>query len=310
VRCFDVAQNTTTAANIFYVLKDTTTPQIVDNQSGDDNWRSLSGTVYDVKFYDINLRIDPVEKAIGEVEKSGKRVVALVINSPNNPTGAVFSRCELVSIAKLAVENDFWVVSDEIYDRLVYEGGNVSIASLEKEAPDIYERTLTINGPSKSDGVTGIRIGYGAGPKQLIDRMSSWQSHSTSNASSIAQFMALAALDTPEEEYVELNKKFKARRGLALKLLSEIPLLSCHEPKGAFYLWVNCSHLFGKKAPDGKIFLTPSDVAYFLLDHAKVGVVPGEDFGSKTHFRLSYACSGEKLSEAMARIKKAVAALA
>ena len=228
-----------------------------------------------------------------------ERTKALILNSPNNPNGCAWSRESLEGIAKLAVEKGFYVISDEIYEKLLYEGEHVSIASL---SPEIKAQTIVVNGHSKSYAMTGWRIGYAAGPKAVIDLMSAHQSHATSNANSIAQHAAMVALSDGEETISAMKKEFDTRRKLMQGLIESIPGLSARLPKGAFYTMLNICGAVGKALPGGKTIQDSDDFAAQLLDQVKVAVVPGKAFGAPNHVRLSYATSQEKIKEGMARI--------
>src|SRR5216683_1328876 len=217
------------------------------------------------------------------------RTKVVILNSPNNPTGAVFSPAALAAVAKLALERDLFVVSDECYEALTFEGRHASIASL---GPEIKARTLVVNTCSKAYAMTGWRIGYAAGPRELIRAMTDVQSQMTSNPSSIAQWAAVEALSGPQDEVAKMAAEFDRRRRLIVEGLNAHPGVRCVMPKGAFYAFANVSRLFGRewKAADGTRTLKGSlDVTAFLLEEAKVAVVPGVDFGSDDHVRLSYA---------------------
>ena len=238
------------------------------------------------------------------------RTKAIVLNSPNNPTGAVFSPAALAAVAQLAVERDLAVISDECYEALTFEGRHVSIASL---GPEIKARTLTINTCSKAYAMTGWRIGFAAGPRELIRAMTDVQSQVTSNPSSIAQWAAVEALIGPQDEVAKMAGEFDRRRHLIVKGLNAIPGFSCVMPKGAFYAFLNVSGVFGRewRSAEGPKTLKGSlDVTAFLLEEAKVAVVPGVDFGSDDHVRLSYATSTALITEGLSRMGAAVAKLA
>ena len=227
------------------------------------------------------------------------RTKALILNSPNNPNGCVWPKEMLEDIAKLAVEKGFYVISDEIYEKLIYEGEHVSIASL---SPEIKAQTIVVNGHSKAYAMTGWRIGYAAGPKNIIAAMGAHQSHATSNPNSVAQHAALAALASGEEIIAAMAKEFDVRRKLMASLINEIDGLSALMPKGAFYTMLNISGAFGRALPGGKKIETAEDFAEQLLDAVKVAVVPGTAFGAPNHARLSYATSQANIREGMARI--------
>ena len=234
------------------------------------------------------------------------RTKAIVLNSPNNPTGAVFSVEALEAVARLAVEADLLVVSDECYEALTFEGRHVSIAAL---GPDVKARTLVINTCSKAYAMTGWRIGYAAGPRALIRAMTDVQSQVTSNASSVAQWAAVEALAGPQDEVRTMVAEFDRRRHLIVDGLNRLDGVACARPRGAFYAFANVSGLFGRSSAGaaGTTRLGGSlDVAAFLLEAARVAVVPGLDFGSDAHVRLSYATSDALIREGLARMDAAI----
>jgi len=228
---------------------------------------------------------------------------ALIINSPNNPNGSVYTRDMLEKIARLAIEKRFYVISDEIYEKLIYDGEkHVSIASL---SDAIKAQTIVINGVSKSYAMTGWRIGYAAGPKPVIRAMTSFQSHTTSNPNSIAQHAAAVALTNGERFMHESHTEFDARRKLMHSLLNAIPDLSAAMPKGAFYMMLNISGMIGKSL-NGRVIKGSDDFAEMLLESKLVAVVPARAFGDDRYVRLSYATSREKISVGIMRIAEFV----
>jgi aspartate aminotransferase len=235
------------------------------------------------------------------------RTKLVVINSPNNPTGAVFSRAALEAVGRLAVERDLWVVSDECYEALAFAGRPVSIAQL---APEFKARTILVNTCSKAYAMTGWRIGYAAGPRGIIRAMTTVQSQVTSNPASVAQWAAVEALTGPQDEVALMAAEFDRRRHLVVEGLNALPGVRCVMPKGAFYAFPNVSGLFGRLTPDGKTLRTSTEVTEFLLEHARVAVVPGLDFGSDAHVRLSYATSTALIREGLTRMDAAVRTLA
>jgi aspartate aminotransferase len=237
------------------------------------------------------------------------RTKLIVLNSPNNPTGAVFTPGALAAVARLAVERDLWVVSDECYEALTFEGRHASIASL---GPEVKARTIVVNTCSKAYAMTGWRIGYAAGPRALIRAMTDVQSQVTSNPSSIAQWAAVEALTGPQDEVAKMAGEFDRRRRLIIDGLNALPGVRCVMPRGAFYAFPNVSGLFGRtwRKADGAVSLESSlDATAFLLEEARVAVVPGRDFGSDAHVRLSYATSDALISEGLARMAAALATL-
>ena len=234
------------------------------------------------------------------------RTKVIILNSPNNPTGAVFSRTAIEAVAQLAVEKELIVASDECYEALTFEGRHVSIASL---GPEIKARTLVINTCSKAYAMTGWRIGYAAGPRELIRAMTDVQSQMTSNPASIAQWAAVEALGGSQDEVAKMAGEFDRRRRLIVGGLNALAGVSCVMPKGAFYAFANVSGLFGRtwKGADRTTTLEGSvDVAAFLLERARVAVVPGVDFGSDAHVRFSYATSDALIREGLARMDAAL----
>jgi aspartate aminotransferase len=238
------------------------------------------------------------------------RTKLIVVNSPNNPTGAVFSPAALEAVARVAVERQLWIVSDECYEALTFEGRHVSIASF---GPEVKARTIVVNTCSKAYAMTGWRIGYAAGDRTLIKAMTDVQSQVTSNPSSVAQWAAVEALSGPQDEVAKMAGEFDRRRRLIIAGLNALPGVRCVMPKGAFYAFANVSGLFGRTWPrsGGAVTLKSSlDVTSFLLEEARVAVVPGKDFGSDAHVRLSYATSDTLISEGLARMGAAMATLA
>jgi len=231
------------------------------------------------------------------------RTKVIIVNSPNNPTGAVFSRPTLEAVARLAVEHGLLVVSDECYEPLTYDGRHLSIASL---APEVKARTLVVNTCSKAYAMTGWRVGYAAGPRDLIRAMTDVQSQVTSNPSSVAQYAAVEALTGPQDDVAKMAGEFDRRRRLIVEALNALPGVHCRMPKGAFYAFANVSGLFGRRAPDGRALSGSVDVAAFLLEHARVAVVPGVDFGSDAHVRLSYATSADLIREGLTRMRATI----
>jgi len=239
------------------------------------------------------------------------RTKVIILNSPNNPTGAVFSPASLAAVGKLALERDLFVVSDECYEALTFEGRHASIAAL---GPEIKARTLVVNTCSKAYAMTGWRIGFAAGPRELIAAMTDIQSQVTSNPSSIAQWAAVEALIGPQDEVAKMAGEFDRRRRLIVQGLNGLPGVSCVMPRGAFYVFANVSRLFGRtwKTAGGTTTALKSslDVTAFLLEEARVAVVPGLDFGSDDHVRLSYATSDALITDGLARMAAALGRLA
>ena len=231
------------------------------------------------------------------------RTKAIIVNSPCNPTGATYDRASLEGIARIALEHDLAIISDEIYEKIIYDGvRHISIASL---GPEVAARTVIVNGVSTAYAMTGWRIGYAAGPKDVITAMANIQSQSTSNPASISQKAAVAALNGGDAFPTQMVQEFDRRRRVIVERLNKIPGVSCRMPTGAFYAFPNISGLFGRKHAAGAI-ASASDLAAYLLQEAKVTVVPGEPFGSASHIRLSYATSLETITRGLDRIDEAI----
>ncbi len=231
------------------------------------------------------------------------RTKAIVINSPCNPTGATYDRKTLQSIAEMAVRHHLLIISDEIYEKIVYDGvTHVSIASL---GPEVAAQTVVINGVSKAYAMTGWRIGYAAGPKEILTAMANIQSQSTSNPCSISQKAAVAALKLGASFTEKMVTEFDRRRRTMINRLNQISGVTCRMPTGAFYAFPNIRGILGRRGPDGPIH-SPQALADYLLKHAHVAVVPGEPFGSKEHIRLSYATSMDAINRGLDRLAEAV----
>lgn len=224
---------------------------------------------------------------------------AILLNSPNNPTGTIYTKEELVKIAEFARENDLIIVSDEIYEKLIYDGNeHVSIASLSQDA---YERTIVINGVSKTYAMTGWRLGYAAASEQIVKRMTSIQSHMTSNVNTIAQYAAIEALNGPVEELNNMVKEFESRRNFMVERLNNLDGISIIKPNGAFYIMVNISEYLNTSL-NGTNISNSLDFAKVLLEEEKVAVIPGSGFGLDNYIRLSYATSKEIIGKGIDRI--------
>ena len=231
---------------------------------------------------------------------------AFVLNSPNNPTGMIYTREELEALAKVIVEKDIYVVADEMYEYLIYgEDEHVSIASLGKE---IYDHTITCSGLSKSYAMTGWRIGFIAGPEWIVKACNKLQGQYTSGPCSVSQKAAEAAYVGTQEPVKEMQKAFERRRDLIVKLAKEVPGFEVNVPQGAFYLFPKCSYFFGKSNGERKIE-NSDDLAMYLLEDAHVACVGGTSFGAPECIRMSYATSDENIVEAIRRIKEALAKL-
>ena len=231
---------------------------------------------------------------------------AIVLNSPSNPTGLAYGAEDLEKIAEVILKHNLYIISDEIYEKLIYDGfRHVSIASIDK---DIKARTIVVNGLSKSYAMTGWRIGYAAGPKDIIKTMTDIQSQSTSNPSSISQKAAVEALTGPQDSVTVMLGEFDERRRFLVDELNSLAGVTCVTPMGAFYAFPNTSQVYGKS--DGKRSITSSsDLALYLLEKANVALVPGEAFGNDNHIRISYATSISEIQKGVGRIKEALGRL-
>jgi aspartate aminotransferase len=234
------------------------------------------------------------------------RTKVIVINSPSNPTGAMWPISRIREVAELAASKGIYIISDEIYEKLVYDGEFVSVAAL---SPEIAKWTLTCNGMSKAYSMTGWRLGYVAGDKALVAAMGRLQDQVTSNPTSIAQYAGVAALDGPQEFLAEWRAAFQARRDVIVAGLNSISGFKCRMPQGAFYVFPNISGLYGKKTPAGKELTSGDDVADYLLEAVGVAVVPGSGFGTPDFVRFSYATSMDAINDGVRRIREAVDAL-
>ena len=226
-----------------------------------------------------------------------------MLNSPSNPTGAAYRRDDLAALADVLRRHpDVWVMSDDMYEHIVYDG--FEFTTFAQVAPDLKDRTLTVNGVSKAYAMTGWRLGYGGGPAPLIKAMSIVQSQSTSCPSSISQAAAIAALDGPQDIVEERRLAFERRRDLVVNGLNAIAGIDCIRPQGAFYVFASCAGMIGAVTPDGGVISTDGDFCAYVMD-ADVAMVPGSCFGLAPYFRISYATSEAELTEALRRIAAA-----
>jgi aspartate aminotransferase len=274
---------------------------------------------YWVSYSDMALLAGGVPKLIPTNESTGFRIEpaqlqavltpktrVFMLNSPCNPTGASYSREELRAIAGVLEKQDCLVIADDIYEKIVYDGFQIdNIVAL---CPALRDRTIIINGVSKTYAMTGWRIGYALGPSDVIAAAAKIQSQSTSNATSIAQAAALEAIRGPQEEIAPMVREFHKRRDAIVDKLNAVDGIHCLRPQGAFYVFPNIATLLGKTA-NGKRLGSPCDVADYLLEEAKVAVVPGEDFGSNEHIRFSYATSLQDIEKGCTRIREAISKL-
>ncbi len=254
------------------------------------------------KENNFKLTADDLEAAITPKTKW------FIFNSPSNPTGGAYSKAELKALTDVLLRHPHvYIMSDDMYEHLVYDDFEfVTPAQVE---PELHARTLTCNGVSKSYAMTGWRIGYAGGPKDLIKAMAKVQSQSTSNPSSISQAAALGALEGDQSFLAERNAVFKERRNMVVDLLNEVEGIDCLKPEGAFYVYPSCAGLIGKTTPSGKMIESDDDFVTYLLESEGVACVQGAAFGLSPYFRISYATSTENLTEACKRIKCACAAL-
>ena len=251
---------------------------------------------------DFKITSEQLEEAITPKTKW------LLINSPSNPTGAAYSEHELTKITNTLLKHgNVYIMTDDIYEHLIFD--DFIFKTIAQVEPKLYERTLTVNGVSKAYAMTGWRIGYAAGPENLIQAMNKVQSQSTSHASSISQAAAVEALNGPQDFIADNNKVFRERRELVTTLLNQADGIECKTPQGAFYVYPSCAGLIGKKTKDGKVLENDLDVATYFLEEEGVAVVFGAAFGLSPFFRISYATSTEILVDACERIKRACSCL-
>lgn len=270
---------------------------------------------YWVSYADMPLLAGGVPKTIQTSEATGFRISAqqladalschtrvLVLNSPSNPTGASYDKSELLAIAQVLEKYNCLIITDDIYEKIVYDG--FKIHNLVALAPSLRDRIVIVNGVSKAYAMTGWRIGYALGSADVITAAGKIQSQSTSNPTSIAQAAALEAIRGPQESVAMMVGEFQKRRNVIVERLNNIDGVRCLKPQGAFYVFPNIAEFFGKTA-SGKKLASPCDIADYLLEEAKVAAVPGEDFGSTAHIRLSYATSLENIEEGCRRMRHA-----
>ena len=262
------------------------TPVIVDAQAKDG----------------FKLQPEDLEKAITPKTKW------FIFNSPSNPSGAAYTFDELKKLTDVLLRHDHvWILSDDMHEHLTYDG--FEFATPAQVEPKLYDRTLTMNGVSKAYSMTGWRIGYCAGPQELISAMTKIQSQSTSNPTSVSQWAAVEALNGTQDFIPERNEIFRARRDMVVDMLNQAEGIECMTPEGAFYVYPSCEGCMGKTAPDGTLIDTDEAFAISLLETEGVSVVHGAAFGLSPFFRISYATSDENLKQACARIQKFCASL-
>ncbi|OWT74524.1 MULTISPECIES: aminotransferase class I/II-fold pyridoxal phosphate-dependent enzyme [unclassified Achromobacter] len=248
--------------------------------------------------HDLKLQPEALERAITPNTRW------LILNAPGNPGGSVYSEEELRALAQVLLRHpQVWILTDDMYEHILFDDRRFkTIAQVE---PRLYERTLTVNGVSKAYAMTGWRIGYAGGPRDLIFAMTKMQSHSTSNPSSISQAAATEALTGPQHFIKERAAIFQQRRDRVVGLLNECAGVSCALPQGAFYVYPSCADLIGRRTPGGKLLNNDEDVILYLLDEENLAVLQGAAYGTSPHFRISIASSMEVLEEGCARVRRA-----
>ncbi|MDN3359519.1 pyridoxal phosphate-dependent aminotransferase [Actinomadura sp. DC4] len=229
------------------------------------------------------------------------RTKVLLFVSPSNPTGAVYSRAQVAEIGRWAADHGLWVVTDEIYEHLVY--GSAEFSSMPVVVPELADRTLVLNGVAKTYAMTGWRVGWMIGPKDVVKAATNLQSHATSNVANVSQAAALAAVSGDLSAVARMREAFDRRRQTMVRLLNDIPGVVCPEPEGAFYAYPSVKALLGKELR-GKRPQTSVELAALILEEAEVALVPGEAFGTPGYFRLSYALGDEDLAEGVGRVAK------
>lgn len=250
----------------------------------------------------FKLRAEDLERAITPKTRW------LVLNAPNNPSGATYSHAELKALAEVLVRHpQVWIMTDDIYEHILYDGRR--FATIAQVEPELKARTLTINGVSKAYAMTGWRIGYGGAPPELVKAMVKLQSQSTSNASSISQAAALEALNGPQDFIAERTAIFQQRRDIVVAELNRIPGISCHVPEGAFYVFPSCAGVMGRASPEGKLLANDEDFVLYLLEAQNLAVLQGDAYGVSPFFRISFATSVPKLQEGLRRLRLACEAL-
>lgn len=250
-----------------------------------------------------NFKLQPKQLA----QAVSSRTRAILLNSPSNPVGVTYTKDELEKFAEVVAAKGIMVISDDIYEKIVYDG--IAFYSLASISPEMKKLTVVVNGVSKSYAMTGWRIGYAAGQEEVIAAVTKLQSQNTSNPTSIAQKAAVEALRGKQDSVALMVEEFEKRRNRIVRDLNEIPGVVCLMPQGAFYVFPDFSAFYGRSF-GGKIIADSSDLAAYFLDEANVAVVPGGEFGHDNHIRLSYATSMDKIIEGVARIRRALNNLA
>jgi len=236
-------------------------------------------------------------------KKTTKKTRGMIINNPNNPAGAVYSKRDLEELSEFALEKNMWIISDEIYEKLVYHNKkHISIASI---SPEIKKLVITINGLSKSYAMTGWRVGYAAGAKEIVKSMKKFQGHTTANVNSITQKAAIEALTGPQDFIDLMLTEYYSRKNKMLEYFNSLEHVSCNNPDGAFYVFPNVSKLYGAKYEKG-ILVNDFDIANYLLEYAHIAVVPGSSYNCPGYIRLSYATSMENIEKGLERMSIAL----
>ncbi|HEY8390201.1 MAG TPA: pyridoxal phosphate-dependent aminotransferase [Clostridia bacterium] len=259
--------------------------------------KMCDGTPVIVDTKDDNFKLTP-KKLKSAITSKTK---AVIINSPSNPTGVVYSKEELWALAEVLEKTDIYIISDEIYEKIIYDG--CKHYSIAEYSDKIKKQSIVVNGASKSYSMTGWRIGYLAADTEIAKAIDNMQSHCTSNANSIAQYATVAALHMQDDFIKEMVNTFDARRKLIVDFVNSIPGLSCPNPQGAFYVMINISSIFGKSI-DGKVIDSALKAAELMLEYARIAVVPCESFGAPEYIRLSYAVSEKDIKEGLNRLKE------
>jgi aspartate aminotransferase len=276
---------------------------------------------YWVSYTDITLLCEGVPVVVETTQESGFKLTPaaleaaitprtkwLMLNSPCNPSGAAYTADELRALGEVLLRHPHvWIMPDDMYEKIVYD--DFEFTTIAQVVPELFARTLTLNGMSKAYCMTGWRVGYAAGPTDLIKAMNMISSQSTTSTSTISQWAAVEALRGPQDFIARHNTVFKERRDLVVSLLNQANGITCATPEGAFYVYPSVAGMIGRKTPDGATLASDEDVARYLLEAEGVAVVHGEAFGLSPHFRISYATATEQLEEACTRIQRACAAL-
>ncbi len=232
----------------------------------------------------------------------------LILNSPSNPSGAAYTRDDLKALTDVLMKHGHvWVMTDDIYEHVIYD--DFEFSTVAQVEPGLKDRTLTLNGMSKAYCMTGWRVGFAGGPKELIKAITMVQSQSTTHTAAVSQAASVAGLNGPKDFLAANNKIFQERRDLVVSMLNQAPGLSCPMPEGAFYVYPSCAGTIGKKTPDGATIETDEDFVTYILESEGVAVVQGAAFGLSPHFRVSYATATDLLEDACQRIQRACAAL-